>query len=518
MTEADPKPFSGGAQAPLSQAAALKIVAVLFVYGLAASLLVARMKGVWLDEIWSLWMSRHDVGFSQALHQRWLQDTNPPFFYMAAWLFEPLTRLDLFASRLLNLIPLALSSAAFVWLGVTRPRLRAFLIVFSVLIVCSALFVGDFGELRSYFSQLCAAGVLASALFAAETEGRDFERRDLGLALVMLMSAMAVMSFHQVSALITGTLMGVVALAHLLARRPRWGLALLTIAFLAGLPLVGGEIAEWPYLKAAARVFWVTTTTGDALHMVASQTIKALLLNAAAAGAGVYVLTGLRQAPAKPLPASLRFAAVMAIALGLACVLVVAVNAIKPLIIPRYLIMLTPYWRAALAAVAADVIFSRRWIFALLIANAAIVTAYTTQDEANTGNWNDGAEIIADAVDSCPQTLVYAVDPFLLLPPGAAAPVPDNTETVHEWGYGYVAARHGFQVHILHPAGIRALPLAARCPTLVWSEHDYNNRLGLKDIALRAKLPTDPDSLARMTLSRTDSGFVLSLAPFTPAR
>ena len=328
---------------------------------------------------------------------------------------------------------------------------------------------------------------------------------------------MAVMSFHQVSALITGVMLGVLALGHFLARRRRWGIALLVIAFMAGLPLVGAEIAESPYLKTAARAFWVTTTTPDALHIVASQTIKALLLNAAAASAGVYVLTGLRRTP-RPLPPTWRFAAVMAIALVAASVAVVAVNAVKPLIVPRYLIMLTPYWRAALAAVAADVILSRRWIFALFVANAAIVTAYTTQDEANTGNWNDGAEMIADAIDACPQTLVYAVDPFELQPPGVKALNPDNEVTVHDWGYGYVGRLHGFEVQIVHPAAIRALPLSTTCPTLLWAEHDYNNRLNLPDIAARATLPTDPDSLARMKLSRTDSGFVLSLAPFTPAR
>ena len=61
-----------------------------------------------------------------------------------------------------------------------------------MLIVCSAFFVGDFGELRSYFSQLCAAGVLGSVLFAIEVEGRDFERRDLGLALAALAAATAI--------------------------------------------------------------------------------------------------------------------------------------------------------------------------------------------------------------------------------------------------------------------------------------------------------------------------------------
>ena len=518
MIEAEPTEPSDKAPVGLSQALALKIVAVLCVYVLAASILVAHMKGVWLDEIWSLWMGRHDVGFAQALRERWLQDTNPPYFYIAAWVFEPLTHLNLFASRLLNLIPLALATAAFVWLARTRARLRPFLMVYAVLIVSSAFFVGDFAELRSYFTQLCAAGVLGAVLFGIEQEGRDFERRDLGLAVAALAAAMAIMSLHQVSALITSAVLGVSGLAHVRTRRLRWGGALLVVAFLAGLPLVAAEIAELPYLRSAAPVFWVTTTMPDVLHILASQTIKALLMNAAAAGAGVYVLTGLRRGAPKPPPPAWRFAATMAIALAVASVAVIAVNAVKPLIIPRYLVTMTPYWRAALAAVAADVILSRRWIFALFIANAAIVTAYTTQDEANTGNWNDGAEIVSDAINACPQSLVYAVDPFELQPPGVKPPDPDNEETVHDWGYGYVGGLYGFDVHIIHPAAMRALPLSTTCPTLLWGEHDYNNRLNLADIAARATLPTDPDSLARMKLLRTDSGFVLSLAPLRPTR
>jgi hypothetical protein len=518
VTQANSETTSETAPRGISQSSALKIVAVLFVYVLAASILVAHMKGVWLDEIWSLWMSQHDVSFSQALHQRWLQDTNPPYFYMFAWLFEPLTRLDLFASRLLNLIPLVLAVAGFLWLGVTRPKLRAFLIVYASLIICSAFFVEDFSQLRSYFSQLCMASVLASALYAVETEQGDFDGRDLGLAALILVTATAVMSFHQVSALITGAVLGFMGIAHVLAHRVRWGAVFLVIAFVAGLPLVFAEIGEIPYLRTGLPAFWVTTSTWEALHIVASQTIKALLLNAAAAGAAVYVLTGLRQAPVRPFSPPLRFTIVMAIALGAACVAVVALNAVKPLIVPRYLIMLTPYWRAALAALGAEVILSRRWIFALFIANAAIVTAYTTQDEAFTGNWEDGASIVSDAVDACPKTIVYAVDPFIMTPPGVAPPPADNTETVHEWGYAYVASNYGFQVHVIHPAALSALPLSPTCPTLLWSEHDYNNRLGLKDIARRARLPSDPGSLARMKLTRTDSGYVLSLAPFTPAR
>ncbi|HWE46158.1 MAG TPA: hypothetical protein VG407_09020 [Caulobacteraceae bacterium] len=507
-----------GAVSGMSQSGALMILAVLFAFVLAAAILVARMKGVWLDELWSLWMSQHDVGFSRALHERWLQDTNPPFFYMFAWLFEPLTRLNLFASRLLNLIPLALASGAFFWLGLTRSRLRPFLIVYAVLMACSALFVGDFGELRSYFSQLCAASVLAAALFTVETETRDLEKRDIGLAIAILFAATAIMSFHQVSALITGVVLGVTGVGHLLARRVKWGVALLAIAFVSGLPLVGAEIAAWPYLTVAAQDFWVTASTADALHIVASQTVKALLLNAAAAGAAVYVLTGLRRTPRQPMSASLRFAVVFAVALGCASIAVVVLNVVKPLIIPRYLIMLTPFWRAALAAVAAEMILSRRWVFALFIANAALITAFTTQDEAFTGNWNDGAEAIADAVDDCSQTLVYAVDPFELEAPGVKAPAPDNEIVVHDWGYGYVGRLHGFAVRIVHPSAIRSIPLSTACPTLLWAEHDYNNRLGLKDIAVRSKLPADPASLARMTLLRTDSGFVLTLAPPTPSR
>ena len=518
MTETPLSKLSGVLSRGLSPSAAFKVAAVLFVFVLSAAILVARMKGVWLDELWTLWMSQHDVTARQALHDRWLQDTNPPYFYIAAWLFEPLTRLDLFASRLLNLIPLVLAVGAFAWLGATRARLRPFLIVYAVLMITSALFVGDFGQLRSYFSQLCAASVLGAILFVIETEGRDFDRRDLGLAAAAFFAAVSIMSFHQVSALITGAVLGVIGLAHLRARRLRWSAVLLAVAFTAELPLIGAEIAEWPYLKSAAASFWVTTTTPEALHMLASQSIKALLLNAAAAGAGVYALTRLRQAPPGPLPQMARFVVVMSLALATASVAVLVVNALKPLIVPRYLITLTPYWGAALAAVAAEVLLSRRWLFALFIANAAIIAAYTTRDEANTGNWNDGAEIITDAIGDCPQTLVYAVDPLVLQPPGTPPPGPDNSEMVHEWGYGYVARMHGFSARIVHPDKVRALPLSTTCPTLLWAEHDYTNRLSLKDIAVRSKLPSDPDSLARMSLERTDSGFVLTLAPFTQSR
>jgi hypothetical protein len=498
----------------LSTSAAFTLAAAFLAYVLASGLVVARAKGLWLDEVWSLWMSRHDVSFAEALRQRWLEDTNPPLFYAAAWLTEPVTRLDLFAARLLNLIPLGLAVAAFGWIALTRPSTRRFAVVFAVLAAGSTAFPQFFGEHRSYFTQLCAASVLALAFYAVEIEGGDFDGRRDGL-LVGIIAAATLLAFdlHQAAALISGCVLAAMILVQLFSGRRKWAAVLFAIGVVAALPLLAGEVLQARYLAAAARDFWITTGEAEAAHTLVGANLKALLLNGVAACAAVFMLTELRGRPPGPQSASLRFAAVTASALVIASLAFLLLNMVKPIVIPRYLVTVTPYWRAVLAALAAEVILGRRWLFGLFLANAALVAAFAVEGEAFTGNWGDGARIIQDQVQACPSTLVYAVDPFRLQDGRGPPEGPASASDVHEWGYAYEARAYGFPVTIVHPAETARLPLARNCPTLLWGEHDYDNRLGLAEIARRAGLPADPASLGRMRLTRTDSGFVISVPP-----
>src|SRR5258708_36599132 len=72
---------------------------------LALMVAVACLRGIWLDEIWSIWASRHDIPLRDVFEQRWLRDVHPPLFHAVNWLLEPITGLDITMRRLEELGP-----------------------------------------------------------------------------------------------------------------------------------------------------------------------------------------------------------------------------------------------------------------------------------------------------------------------------------------------------------------------------------------------------------------------------
>ena len=67
----------------------------LFVASLAVILtglvFAAAHKGIWYDEMWSMFMARHDLPLGPTYSQRWSYDVHPPLFSFTSWLFEPVT-------------------------------------------------------------------------------------------------------------------------------------------------------------------------------------------------------------------------------------------------------------------------------------------------------------------------------------------------------------------------------------------------------------------------------------------
>src|SRR5438067_936890 len=110
---------------------AVMLTAAAFV---AATGWIAWHRGVWYDEVWSLYYAHHDLGFWHALVDRWLKDNHPPAFYALGWLAYPAVGDDLFARRMLNLIPLAAAIAAIAWLAASDRRVRNFAVVLALLL------------------------------------------------------------------------------------------------------------------------------------------------------------------------------------------------------------------------------------------------------------------------------------------------------------------------------------------------------------------------------------------------
>ena len=81
------KPFN------LGLAAAAGSVVLLFTVG--CMIAGARSRGIWIDEIWTLWMSQHDLPLGEVIAHRWTQDVHPMFFFALNWALRPLVGDDI---------------------------------------------------------------------------------------------------------------------------------------------------------------------------------------------------------------------------------------------------------------------------------------------------------------------------------------------------------------------------------------------------------------------------------------
>ncbi|QNA84128.1 hypothetical protein G4G27_09110 [Sphingomonas sp. So64.6b] len=62
---------------PSTLSVAVAVLLALLVF-LASTGWIAWHRGIWYDEVWSLYFGHHDLGFWQALVDRWLKDNHPP--------------------------------------------------------------------------------------------------------------------------------------------------------------------------------------------------------------------------------------------------------------------------------------------------------------------------------------------------------------------------------------------------------------------------------------------------------
>ena len=82
----------------------------------------AVLKGGWIDEYWTIWMTKPDLSFSEALWNRWLPDVgHPPLFNLIHWSLAHAVGDSLIVRRFVNLITLVVLLAP--TLALMRPQL-----------------------------------------------------------------------------------------------------------------------------------------------------------------------------------------------------------------------------------------------------------------------------------------------------------------------------------------------------------------------------------------------------------
>ncbi len=161
----------------------------LFVIMAAVALWATWHRGPWLDEFWTLWLSKHDVSLAEAVKNRWLIDVHPPFFTGMNWLVQTWAGDSIVGRRLMNFIPLLASLLLSAALCKRYPNAKNFIVVCVIMIATSPVFSYNMTEIRSYFTQICCMTSLIVCLYALlilENGARIRDNRLLAAALVVL--------------------------------------------------------------------------------------------------------------------------------------------------------------------------------------------------------------------------------------------------------------------------------------------------------------------------------------------
>uniref|UniRef100_UPI00226A53E5 hypothetical protein n=1 Tax=unclassified Methylobacterium TaxID=2615210 RepID=UPI00226A53E5 len=158
----------------------------LFVLMAVIAVWAAWQRGPWLDEFWTLWLSKHDVPLTAAVRERWLIDVHPPFFTGVNWLVQTWAGDSILVRRLMNFLPLIASLLLATAVCRRYPNNKNYIIICAFMIVTSPVSSYNMTEIRSYFTQICCMTSLIICLYTMMTLSRDALIRDHRLLAVSL--------------------------------------------------------------------------------------------------------------------------------------------------------------------------------------------------------------------------------------------------------------------------------------------------------------------------------------------
>ena len=453
-------------------------------------------RGIWYDEIWSVYVARHDIGFVEALRTRWLTDNHPPAFYALAWLAEPGVGDTIGARRALNFLPVVLAGGVLWWFARRRGDLIPFILLLIVMLLASREMIAAMADHRAYATQLSGNAVLATALAAIATARDDYARTDRGLLASTALTMLLCFNLHFIGALISGAVVGVVGIMLSVSGRRGWGLRLLGTALLAAVPSAIACVVQRRLLVDTATHFWATTSNGHARKLLSRAATTAAWCNPLATGAGLWTLFRGDRADTMR-----RFAAILFVACVLTGLALYVANTVRPFLVTRYLTALQPFLLAILAALAAGTILSHRASWWGTIAVATGTLSYGATVTPAQRNWTDTAAHIARQVAACPETVVHARGHWIAVD---HPHLMTNEAAIVRFGYERLARAYGFAIE---PLG--STRRSSRCPTLLWVEHLPGRSVDARSLVQAAGLPASH----RATLWHGETGIVVTLLP-----
>lgn len=472
-------------------------------------IIVLAVKGIWFDEVWSLFVARHDLPLSEIYLERWRWDVHPPLFHFAAWLFEPLTGENIVARRLLNFVPLIIALLAAGLIALRRPQTRVPLIIAAVIILPNPLAFNFFVEHRSYYALISAWFIACSGLLAIALENRDYERSDRWLALLIVPAAIVTLNLHYFCALVAGVMLGAFIISEWVQGRRRWASWLFLSGVLGSIFLLTAAYMQREQLAAAGGYLEWSTSTFGAIKVAASDLAIIFGLNLAALFALLPLVRARRDRSVLAIAREsrrARFVIAGFCAIGAAIIVAVIANAVHSMLLRRYLMPLLPVGGIMLGVAVADRLSRHRLLYAAVLANGLLVATAFAVWGGKRQNWNELAQHIGTEVRACPGTRVLAVPDWLMKdfrPPPISLP-----DEAMAFGYEMLGDRYGFDP-LIRSATAEPLAPSRECPTIVWAEH-YQMFPPLPAlVADRARLTVTPEASAGAVLRRSQTGFVM---------
>jgi hypothetical protein len=477
-----------------------------FIGLLIAAWLVATAKGIWFDELFSIYEAQHHAPFAEMFWRHWMVDGHPPLFNMFNWAMQPLVGDDPLARRALNLVPLLLAGSALIVIARRYAEAREFLFAFVLLMLASPVALEQIVEHRANFGQLAAMSVVVAVFAPIGLARRDFGGGDRPVAVILFLALLVAFNLHYIGALSAGFVTGIFMVANWIALRRRWAMVMLGVAALASLPLAASLIAQSLLLTDYTRDFWISTDSATAAKTILDLFLSGTKANVVVTAVAICALgTALLRRDFVGMRPQIDIAATCLIAAALVCAVLFVVNISRPIILLRYLVTEVPLIAAALAMLAAERMGRQRWLTLAATLTGLLTLALFAQRLSAQPNWSASARIVAEVVRACPSTAVHTPIEWSR---DFTEDGPNYAAVMH-YGYETVGRKFGFTVE---PPSSRRLDTT--CPTLVWVEHFHQNLPGVAEAT--SGLPIAPAAIAKATIQRTRSGFVATYPPPKP--
>lgn len=498
----------------------LRIVCGALAFALVCMFVLAALRGVWLDELWTLWLTGRDLPLGDAFFKRWSFEPHPPLFYFWMWSLRHVLPTIVPVLRCGNLIGLALLAVA---ARIARrhgadPR---FLWLYVLLVASSPVIVVYFAELRSYFLQATLLAGLVLLLERVHFARHDLSRRETGLAGAILLWMLLAPNLHYLNAAVTLTMVGMEALNQFRRRRWRYT-ALLIGAMLAAMACLAVPLRHYLSLAPVASPMEVSNARGYlVMGFMIAVGIGANLAALVFALRGGWIARPLSSTRGTWGEASaFTYAVELALVIAVVAVAFTTLNLSKHFLVPRYVLQLVAIGAAPVAWWARGG-FGTRW-FWLVPANAVLLAGAAVAMQGPNKRWEYNIARIQAQIRACPATRVLALDSIALTDRSATPKAGDDPNAtlaaIMANGYGYVAGRAGFHTDLVpRPGPLRAIE--SGCPTLLWLESNYyRSHLTAADLLQIAHIADDPATIASMRVEQASDHALLYIYPRQPGR